>query len=1044
MGKENRSKNKDAIKSMLKKSINNTLKGSRTFTPCNLQIAKSNILLLKNKSSYHNVLKKTDKMMKDHCMETDFCVLRRYYKAKKNKITKKETLNSRSKYSVNKEPILDGFEKSKTDSSACGDSKQPITINDIEDFNANLTNLVINNLNKLLRDWIKNYLFNNDDTKKKIQIILDSMLNKLEGKNNYVSSCSTYTVDIRIKESNSKTNSDSNLETSQSFKIDCSSRGGEIDIPKCKTFSSITVPMAIRHFSIISTLSVPRYFHTCHQKMNKNKLCRSRTKVKRCYKKNIMLTLSRSNGIISNSSSIDFLEISTKSLTKHFAAYRDKNMIKRSSKKRRIVFIPSSYCKFPGSTSVTNINEETLIRKLKPNERRQPLDTLPSLVKTIFTDDLCTSTDESVEKKDISIVTDEQISRKEEKNTKQVRENSTNMSPCKTSNAATGNEPSRPQSPQSKPKAPIKRLTISDNNTSIVNVKSDDRAKVVKSFSCKACFNDKFEEDKRGPPLLTIDFVNADKCNTCRKDGLVETASVIRRINSLRKIFGKKKECCKKKPEAQNSVEFDKIKHKRFCYVHKKSNPKLNTCEFINHFQNLFNYFATYKGKRNIKLDIRINVYPTFEGGSCRNLSKDNKKPCQKCNTDTENSSTTSFGSRHSLFKSNSSTKITHCCNCAPKLISIFEDKFNDRKTKERMETKTSHFKDSCDIKKDISNKITTTADLEIAQEVFQLRNIIKDLAVTAEKFVNEHLKTTSLKTDNKKSNLDQTILFSTNMESVQTTSKDDTVKPKEIERRPSKETQITNNASCQNLPAIKVKKDVKKNIRDFHARLMKKSTSYNVIDSETILKVTDMTSAAQAIHLNSVTDEALTCSLPKCKSLYDISVDSNKNKLVAFYCEELITKLDNENVHKAPSRGLTSQAQKTIYPDKDKSSTNITSNDKQKSINKEVDCTKCLPNVDNYDTNSYSCSSVFINVNDKSTENKIKIRTRRSIGFKEGSLYCLLLWIPVIVIMWLLYTYIIKDKLKPKLFSFDKLSRSLDFGKNGSRLSITLSDLGF
>lgn len=1024
MGKDNRSKNKDAIKSIFKKSINNTLKGSRTFTPCNLQIAKSNILLLKNKSSYHNVLKNTDRTMKDHCMETDFCVLRRYYKAKKNRINKKDTLNSRSKYSVNKEPIL-GFEKSKTDCSACGDSKQPITINDIEDFNANLTNLVINNLNKLLRDWIKNYLFNNDDTKKKIQIILDSMLNKLEGKNNYVSSCSTYTVDIRIKESNSKTNSDSNLETSQSLKIDCSSRGGEIDIPKSKTFSSITVPMAIRHFSIISTLSVPRYFHTCHQKMNKKK-CRSRTKVKRCYKKNIMLTLSRSNGILSNSSSIDFLEISTKSLTKHFAAYRDKNMIKRSGKKRRIVFIPSSYYKFP-STSVTNINEESLDRKLRPDERRQPLDTLPSLVKTIFTDDLCTSTDESVEKKDISIVTDEVISKKEERKAKQVRENSTNMSPCKTSNAASGNEPSRPQSPQTKAKPPLKRLTISDNNTSIVNVKSDERAKVVKSFSCKACFNGKLEDDNKGPALLTIDFVNADKCNTCRKD-LVETASVIRRINSLRKIFGKKN-CCKKKLQAESCVDFDKIKHKRFCYVHKKSNTKLGKCEFVNHLQSLFHYFATYKGKRNIKLDICINVFPTLEGGSCPPMSPEINKSCQKCTTDTENSSITSCGSKPSLFKCNSSAKITHCCNCAPKPISIFSDK----KTIEKMETGSSYFKKSYDTKKDINSKVTTTADLEIAQEVYQLRNIIKDLAVTAEKFVNEHLKTTNLKTENNKSNLDQTILFSTNMDSVQTTSKQEIIKPKEVYRHPSKETQITNNSSCQNLPVIKVKKDIKKNIRDFQARLMKKSTSYNIIDSETILKVTDMTSAAQAIHLNSVTDEALTCSLPKCKSLYDISVDSNKNKLVAFYCEELITKLDNE-VHKSPSRGLT--------PDKNKSSVNI-SDDKQKSINKEVDCTKCLPNVDN-DTNSYSCSSVFINVNDKSTENKIKIRTRRSIGFKEGSLYCLLLWIPVIVIMWLLYTYIIKDKLKPRLFSFDRLSRSLDFGKNGSRLSITLSDLGF
>ncbi|CAG4960561.1 unnamed protein product [Parnassius apollo] len=922
MGKGKQYKNKDVTKFLYKKYNSSTLTKSRTISNVS-PFSNTSVLQLKNNISTNNLHKNHGKIMRDYCMETDFCILRRYCKAKKNKMKNKKV--SSSKYTVINKATANKFKKSVADSSGCGDSKQTTKgIEDnIEDFNANLTNLVIKKLNELLRDWVKDYLLNNNETKQKIQSVLDSIVHKLETNNKYASSCSTYTVDIQIRKSKSNTtNHNYSSTSSQSYKH--KSTIGGVEEPEYKTFSMFTVPMAEKHFSIInSTLTIPRYFHACHHQIARKVMCNPLYKVKRTYKKKVLLTISKSNKLLSNTPSVDLLTISTQSLTKHFATYRDKNTINRNSRKRRIVLIPNSYYKFPNSLSITHINEEFLNKLQRQNETNQPLDTMPSLVRTIFTDEL--SNLESSERSlrlenlnDSSTMAYKSLKQNKSAGIEKVelfREKETNMSPCETVNVALGNDSLYSQYREIETNMSLQQLTISSRNSTKENYCPCLNTKVYETMSCKACFksNDEGESD----PLLTIDFLDHNIGIYSSKEELDQKKPSVTRnskMNSLKNIFStkRKKKCCfmQKKDVSTDSLKFEKIQNKCFSYLYKKSDNNFNHNEFLTHFQDMFNYFANYKGKRNINLDIHINVFPTLEDDTGIQSQK------TKLN-DVITSQTVILNDESNLIKqqtlnnklSKSNEKLNHCCNCQPKIISLLDGASNHLKYVKNKETCTGILEKSDQIPRNINDQITTTADLEIAQEIFELRTIIKDLAVTAEKFVNEHL---NAKVDTEKSNVEPMVLFSTNVECKPLTHTDRAIRKALVcKKRISKGTQLANNSSCQVLSDIIINKEAqKKNTQEFQARLMKKSTSYNIIDSETILKVTDMTSAAQTFTPNEVMDAALTCSLPKCKSLYDISVDSNKNKFVAYYYEEFLRKPTTDKFCNSPCPASTSHTE--------------------------------------------------------------------------------------------------------------------------------------
>lgn len=1011
MGKEKQPKTKAATKHSNRKFINASISRLRT-TPVVSQLSKGNVLVFSNK----DVNKTHGTATRDHCMETDFCILRRYCKTRNYKSTRR-FLNK--KYSINKLLVSDTFEKSKTDNSACGDLKQTNgdIIENIGDINANLTDLVIRNLNKLLRDWIKNYLFNNEETKNKIQMVLDSMLRKLEANTN-ASSCSTYTIDIRIRDSSSKT---TNAESDSIMLLNCRRKPDvakdEVALPKFKTYSSVTVPFAEKHFSIISTLSIPRYFNACHHQ-TAGRTLRSLNKMNKAHNKNVLLTISKSNKLLSNSSSLELLAISAKSLTKHFATYRDHAMVKRDEKKRRIVFIPSSYYKFPESTSVTNLNEELISTK------QINIDPMPSLVKSIFTDEISNIESDCLENlNDKDTMTAEQYLKE---GMKLLSEIATSMSPHMTINTAAGNDD---LSSQPVPDVEIKQPLSSENPSE----NKDDN-----EMTCKGCFKT-HGQGGESDPLSTIDFSGQNNANgpNEKPDEKHPSASSDIKPSLLKKMFAtkRKKKCCFK------NENFENIRHKHISYEHKKSDNNLNN-EFLEHIQDMFNYFANYKGKRNINLDIRINVYPTLEGDD-ENENKC-KQRCSSCN-DTSSSQMkivddkSKVTEESSVEREKSNMQITHFCNCQPKLNTKY-----DSTLKTGTEDRVKNL-ETVDRTKYLNNEITTIADLDIAQEVIQLRAIIKDLTTTAEKFVQDHLNNSRKCNIGEPSN--KTVLFSTNIERIP---KESSAKGIEVDIKnsvtKSKGTQCSNNLSCQKLSCTKIKIETNKNdTNEIHNRLTKKSTSYNVIESETLLKVTDMTSAVQTSQIKAVTDEALTCSLPKCRSLYDISVESNKNKLVAFYCDEFLRNQETNssgNIRR-PHCPVQTQISKICPMNHPIVFSNTQGNEEKRSKSKGVHCPQCLSEKTNSCEINDLSSSVLITIDGKPIKKKT-FHTRRVIGFREGSLYCLLLLIPLFIILWLLYIYIIKDKLKPKVCTSNQSSKLFIHDNNGSRINITLSDLGF
>ncbi|KAH9643623.1 hypothetical protein HF086_000097 [Spodoptera exigua] len=136
----------------------------------------------------------------------------------------------------------------------------------------------------------------------------------------------------------------------------------------------------------------------------------------------------------------------------------------------------------------------------------------------------------------------------------------------------------------------------------------------------------------------------------------------------------------------------------------------------------------------------------------------------------------------------------------------------------------------------------TLTSELEIVQEISELRAIIKELAAAAEKFVCEQIKKDSNKSNagtNTSPKISNHFTCRSKVQAVINL------------KNPSKAIQYSNEVTEKQklLSGFKLSKEPKlKETFEDYSRLEKKSTSYRVIDSESILRVTDMTSKADEI----------------------------------------------------------------------------------------------------------------------------------------------------------------------------------------------------
>ncbi|KAJ8708064.1 hypothetical protein PYW08_010430 [Mythimna loreyi] len=525
---------------------------------------------------------------------------------------------------------------------------------------------------------------------------------------------------------------------------------------------------------------------------------------------------------------------------------------------------------------------------------------------------------------------------------------------------------------------------------------------------------------------------------------------------------------------------FQSTHNKKFTLLYNKANNQKSRGEdFLKHCQSIIQYFEDYKNK-NIKLNVQINVYSKSE---C-----ETKDVC----TDVSNQTLGVYDIKFNptLLYNMQSTKVdasvhmdeepdkykteTEKCSSefCPEIIPLLDSSvcqakfiFNvNSKEKEIMPQNNS-----------LIERSTLTSELEIVQEISELRAVIRDLAAAAERFVSEQLKRES-----NKSNAETTI--SRNPSNYTSSSKVEAVINL---RNPSKAIQYSKEIVEKQklLSGLKITKEPKKReMFDFYNRLAKKSTSYRIIDSESILRVTDMTSKANELNelsnnrdrpdmrssrVTRLTDEAVYRSLQKSKSLFEItSEQTKKRKITTLFhdqknpqcrvcsinhnltpttcseksCRQLRklfarTKKKAEEDHERPigegklppcicgsDTNFTSLqfiSMPMLNPDPEPRGTTPRNNYSLAArLPDEPEEKVCMRDLGDDEEAALVCSSSTkscLSADEDPVEMRLQkcYKERRGMGFGEGLVYCVLLWIPILLLGCLFYAYVLRDTLQ-------------------------------
>lgn len=916
-----------AAKVLFKNSLNTLHTYSKTYSGASQIFTKSLLLQLKQNLPKDNYYEDNGTVKRDLSIETDICIMRRYCKRKRNQLINRATVSTKSKYSINRteNETIDEF---KHDTSACGDSEQQVNFPSAC-FNINLTSIVIDNLKTLLSDWIKTYLLEKNETKQKIDTVLDSILHKLElqANDHDTSSSYTYTVDVEV------VNHDSN----QKIKVQSNTCLKDTLLNNTKQIndtSNLSIPLNGKYLRIISTLSLPRHAH-------KTKRCRnSREHMKRLRHKKILLSLSKSSNYIFKSSNLDFLMLPTKSLTKHCVTYDNDE------------------------------NKKPKINDVEP----QPLLNIKNLIDDSTTNNNSTN----------------RIVRKIKENG--LISNSSN-----------------------KIKNYYQNIYSGGSQETVCNSARNQEKELV--FDNKNHMKKTHQDQDLSDPLITIDLVNQSFEYPSRNKKGFKTAT---KPNTYKAKCRKNSKCKKK------LSQYKYVKSKQFTYLFKKSNNLINQEKTIlKHFQSIMRYFSNWEGNKDVKVDIHVNIFP----------SKENKK--DNCNHVEESQITTLNTDRNQKLTFETTAYNNENSYGKQNIIPLLDSAVSQAKYIIRKETSTDT--------SETNNKVNSEKSLhdvkhtKISQEINEIKVIIKSLANATEKIANDHLKRK------------QSILKDTRnvlAEPAKKTSNENLAKT----IKTSKCTQFSSiSPRSELISGIKIKKEPKsKSVKNYNPRLLKKSTSYRIIDSESILKVTDMTSAAQDVTrtTETVVNAALTCSLPKSKSLFDVSMEPDKNKLLAFYCDDFVKPKEHRCNHNISYYANSCKEEcRHIKPLYIYSNCNHDTHCNNDICHEDADfvCTEFTSTHDDCGLCNRSSSSICIDIDSKSCDKKIKIRNSSSMGFWEGCIYCFFLWIPLLLIAWLFYIHVLKDFVKPK----QNILRRLYLPKhntadNFNNIPVELADLGF
>ncbi|XP_063835528.1 uncharacterized protein LOC135084687 isoform X1 [Ostrinia nubilalis] len=989
MGKQtaNGTKNSKTDTKVLFKKSNITIQThSRTCSDA-FQVARSGVLQIKKKLSKTNdYYTEGDKVKRDLSVETGFCILRRYYKSKHKKDKcSVQASTAKSKCSTVADTEMDTGDEFKPDASACGDSRNKFEIvNQINPPNIDITAMMVDNLKSLLNDWIRKHVLEDAETKKKLIDVLDSILHSLGAKiSSTRSSCSTYIVErngegYKVRNKKTATNSITCQYCKHKQTSLITHRSSSVLFRK---YSRFTIPFPYKHLRIISTLSIPRNLYR-KEKMKRKDMVH---KVKKPPKKNVLLSENKKEKkVVINVSSCDTSPTSKKSVVRCSKTHE-----KTQSKRKGVVFVPQMIYK--STTEYTSTTEVEDSNK-REGKKEINLDTMPSLVKSIYADDPA------------NVTSTDKITAQHNRNDNFTMTEHTYMS---RPNEKVGNSVSNVQFHEAKyecckqnvngPKI-TKRRYESHSNVNYIN--------------------------------NSLEFPNITAPKASKHSDNITAKSKRYKINS--KISRRSKFVFRKMTPW---VKYENIKYKQFTYLYRKINSKHLTSEneLLNHFRNVFKYFANYEGNRNIKLEIHCNVYPLFEPEEKKSKAgneefQDNELQMTNptiCNLDTEkveNAIEYEEKSEHSIKET----------DISPEIIPLLDGAASQEKYIFKNDNSTSKSEDTIKYAESVDHGTTMTG-LEVSKELNELKVAIRDLSATAEMIVSEHLKRKNEEKPQKEHTNN-----STHTDSKKLLDNANEIKLSNV----SKGIQFSNTvAKGQLVSGIKLSKEPKR-LEEFANRLKKKSSSYHVIDSESVLKVTDMTSGQMNPKV------ANQPKLKKSKSLLQLTTEANKQRLLAFFCDEC--RRNDKIIY-----NLSRTSRNSVSP---KGSPCKLKYCKQSESENKIFIPVKLSQDSYPGCNHQYCSSAYVDI-DRPT---ITVKKRSGLPFWEGCLYCILLWIPLVVIIYLFYDYVLKDVFKPasnaaakgtgtgtgtgkgKSFAVDPNPIPLVQNQTTSRFLLKLSDFGF
>lgn len=500
-------------------------------------------------------------------------------------------------------------------------------------------------------------------------------------------------------------------------------------------------------------------------------------------------------------------------------------------------------------------------------------------------------------------------------------------------------------------------------------------------------------EQDRSEPMITIDIMNETlELSKIFQPKSADVSSITRateidKENTKNSIQTERRH----KHRCRNIFNFSKKEKKRIKTTSDKKSRRSDQ-RFLDHCQNIFQYITDHENKNSMKLDINITVLPaTCLQNKSTETSRQDLNTYEKSVTTIYNFETTFLDSQK-FSNADNTLEDTHI------IIPLLDGADNQAtyifKSESCSEKTLSHQKNA------ITTDHSIITNVEILDNINYIKSKIKDLTTLTGAFVKYHVINEGKSLKHDYNNTAQK--FEYILKGIQFS--------KEISKHPL-------------LLRVQLSKETNKiDTNEFYNRLMKKSTSYNIINSKTILRDTDTTSATNEIKIRIKPVK----SLPNYRTIVEETNNMTRRKLFTHFC-------DKYNKNDAP---LKTCIQKCLIHTNFQDTVCVrNSTEIKKFIDTNCSESKQAPSR-RYTYDEETC--YFL-------PEQNPVCRQKDMGFGKRCVYCLLFWISFILIAILFYIYVLKDAFSnPKLPAVELRHGQFRGSKEGFIYHFKLSDLGF